>query len=133
MQDLVGGQVKVGFIGMPNALPHARAGRLRALAVTSVNRSRELPEVPTLQEAGVPGYEATIWIGLLAPAETPRDIITRLRAEIARVLSAADAEAAFAATGVEVSLAGPEAFAAFVRAEYDKWGRVVRESGAQIN
>lgn len=132
-QDLVGGQVKVGFIGTPNALPHVKAGRLRALAVTTVKRSPELPDVPTLQEAGVPGYEATIWIGLLAPAGTPREIVARLQAEVARVLAAADVQAAVAATGVEVRLAGPEAFAAFVRAEYDKWGRIVRDSGAQIN
>jgi tripartite-type tricarboxylate transporter receptor subunit TctC len=133
MQDLVGGQVKVGFVGTPNALPHFKAGRLRALAVTTVRRSQELPDVPTLQEAGVLGYEATIWIGLLAPAGTPREVITRLQAEIGRVLSATDAQAAVASTGVDVSLAGPEAFAAFVRTEHDKWGRIVRESGAQIN
>ena len=132
-QDLVGGQVKVGFAGTPGVLPHVKAGRLRALAVTTVKRSPELPEIPTLQEAGVTGYEATIWIGLLAPAGTPREIVARLETEIGRVLSSPDAQASVASTGVEVSLAGPQTFAAFVRSEYDKWGKVVRESGAQIN
>jgi tripartite-type tricarboxylate transporter receptor subunit TctC len=132
-QDLIGGQVKVGFVGTPIALPHVKAGRLRALAVTTAKRSPELPDVPTLAEAGLPGYEATIWMGLMAPAGLPREISERLQTEIARVLAAPEARAAIAATGVEVSLAGPEAFAAFVRAEYEKWGRVVRETGATVN
>jgi tripartite-type tricarboxylate transporter receptor subunit TctC len=132
-QDLIGGQVKVGFVGTPIALPHVKAGRLRALAVTTAKRSPELPEVPTLAEAGLAGYEATIWMGLMAPAGLPREISERLQTEIARVLGAPEARAAIAATGVEVSLAGPEAFAAFVRAEFEKWGRVVRETGATVN
>ena len=133
MQDLAGGQVKVGFVGTPNALPHLRAGRLRALAVTTRKRSAELPEVPTLDEAGVRGYEATIWMGLFAPAGTSREILTRLETEVGRVLSQADAKAQMAATGVEVSLSGADEFGAFVRAEYDKWGKVVRDTGATVN
>lgn len=85
-QDLVGGQVKVGFVGTPIALPHIKAGRLRGLAVTSVKRSAELLDVPTLQEAGVAGFDATIWIGLLAPAGTPRELIAKLNTEIGRVV-----------------------------------------------
>ncbi|HXR59225.1 MAG TPA: tripartite tricarboxylate transporter substrate binding protein [Burkholderiales bacterium] len=133
MQDLAGGQVKVGFVGTPNALPHLKAGRLRALAVTTRKRSAELPEVPTLDEAGVPGYEATIWMGLFAPAGTPREILTKLETEVGRVLSQADAKAQMAATGVEVSLSGAEEFSAFVRAEHEKWGKVVRDTGATVN
>ena len=132
MQDLVGGQVKVGFVGTPNALPHLKANRLRALAVTTRKRSAELPEVPTLDEAGVPGYEATIWMGLFAPAGAPREILTKLETEVGRVLSQADAKAQMASTGVEVSLAGADEFSGFVRAEYEKWGTVVRETHATI-
>ncbi|HTM60754.1 MAG TPA: tripartite tricarboxylate transporter substrate-binding protein, partial [Burkholderiales bacterium] len=109
------------------------AGRLRALAVTTRKRSAELPEVPTLDEAGVPGYEATIWMGLFAPAGTPREILTKLETEVGRVLSQADAKAQMAATGVEVSLSGAEEFSAFVRAEHEKWGKVVRDTGATVN
>ena len=133
MQDLVGGQVKVGFVGTPNALPHLKANRLRALAVTTRKRSAELPEVPTLDEAGVPGYEATIWMGLFAPAGTPGEILTKLETEVGRVLSQADAKAQMASTGVEVSLTGGDEFSAFVRAEYEKWGKVVRQTHATIN
>ncbi len=133
MQDILGGRVAVGFVGTPNALPHLRSGRLRALAVSTARRSPELPAVPTLHEAGVPGYEATIWMGLFAPAGLPREIVARLHGEIGRVLQAPEARATIAATGVGVSLAPPEAFAAFVRAEHAKWGKVVRDTGATVN
>jgi tripartite-type tricarboxylate transporter receptor subunit TctC len=132
-QDLIGGQVSVGFLGTPGALPHLKSGRLRALAVTTVRRSAQLPEVPTLQEAGVPGYEATIWLGLFAPAGTPREVLARLHAEVSKVLAAPDARASVAATGLEVSFSTAEDFAAYVRAEYEKWGKVVRETGATVN
>lgn len=132
-QDIIGGQVKVGFVGTPIALPHVKSGRLRALAVSTVRRSAELPGVPTLAEAGVPGYEATIWMGLFAPAGLPREIVARLHGEIGRLLAAPEARAAIAATGLEVSLSTPEEFSVFVRAEHDKWGKVVRETGATVN
>ncbi len=132
-QDIIGGQVKVGFVGTPIALPHVKSGRLRALAVSTARRSAEMPGVPTLAEAGVPGYEATIWMGLFAPAGLPREIVARLHGEVGRVLAAPEARAAIAATGLEVSLSTPEEFAAFVRAEHGKWGKVVRETGATVN
>ena len=132
-QDIIGGQVKVGFVGTPIALPHVKSGRLRALAVSTARRSAEMPGVPTLAEAGVPGYEATIWMGLFAPAGLPREIVARLHGEVGRVLAAPEARAAIAATGLEVSLSTPEEFAAFVRAEHAKWGKVVRETGATVN
>jgi tripartite-type tricarboxylate transporter receptor subunit TctC len=132
-QDLIGGQVKVGFVGTPIALPHLKAGRLRALAVSTAKRSPEMPDVPTLAEAGLPGYEATIWMGLFAPAGTPREILAKLYGEIGRVLSAPEAKASIGATGVEVALSPAEEFAAFVRTEHDKWGKVVRDTGATVN
>ncbi len=132
-QDLIGGQISVGFLGTPGALPHLRSGRLRALAVTTSRRSPELPDVPTLQEAGVAGYEATIWLGLFAPAGTPREVLARLQTEVSRVLAEHDTRASIAATGLEATTGSGGDFAAFVRSEYDKWGRVVRETGATVN
>ncbi len=132
-QDLIGGQVSVGFLGTPGALPHLRSGRLRALAVSTARRSAELPDVPTLHEAGVPGFEATIWLGLFAPAATPHEVLARLQAEFARTLAEPDVRAAVASTGLDVSPGGAAGFAAFVRAEHEKWGRVVRETGATVN
>jgi tripartite-type tricarboxylate transporter receptor subunit TctC len=125
--------VKLAFVGTPIALPHIKAGRLRALAVTTARRANALPEVPTLAEAGVPDYEATIWIGLFAPAATPPELVARLNAELERVLASAEARASIAATGVEVAPSGSAAFSALVRAEHEKWGKVVRETGATVN
>ena len=132
-QDLIGGQVAVGFLGTPGALPHLKSGRLRALAVSTAKRAAELPEVPTMQEAGVPGYEATIWLGLFAPAGTPREVLARLQAEVSKVLAAPDARASVAATGLEISLGSADEFAAFVRAEHEKWGKVVRDTKVTLN
>ena len=133
MQDIVGGQVQLGFVGMPNALPYIPSGRLRALAVTTRKRSPDLPDVPTMDEAGIKGYDATIWLGLLGPAGLPRDIVTRLNSEITKALSSAETRKLILAAGVEVSTSSPEEFAALLRSEYDKWGKVVKETGATIN
>jgi len=133
MQDLLGGQVKVSFAGIPNVLPHVKAGRLRALAVSTPKRSPDLPDVPTVSEAGVPGYEATLWLNLAAPAGTPADIVQRLYAETARALQDAELQKSFRAAGVEASPMSPQQLAAFMQAEYEKWGRVVRDTGATVN
>jgi tripartite-type tricarboxylate transporter receptor subunit TctC len=132
-QDLIGGQIMVGFVGTPIALPHLRSGRLRALGVSTATRSPQMPDVPTLAEAGVAGYEATIWIGLFAPAGTPADVLVRLQSDITRVLAAPEARAQISSTGVDVSIAAAEEFSAFVRAEHAKWGKVVRDTGATVN
>ena len=131
-QDVVGGQVKVGFVGTPIAIPQVKNGRLRALAVTTPARSSQMPDVPTLQEAGVAGYEATIWVALLGPAGMPRDMVMRLNGDIDRLLKAPDVRPAIIATGLEVSTGTPEELTALIRAEYDKWGRVIRETGATV-
>jgi tripartite-type tricarboxylate transporter receptor subunit TctC len=133
MQDLVSGQVKVSFAGIPNALSHLKSGRLKALAVSTATRWSELPEVPTVAESGVPGYEATLWLNLAAPAGTPADIIKRLIDETARALQDPEVQKNFRSAGVEASFAGPEATAAYIRAEYEKWGRVVKQTGAKVN
>jgi tripartite-type tricarboxylate transporter receptor subunit TctC len=133
MQDLLAGQVKVSFAGIPNVLPQMKAGRLRALAVTTAGRWRELPDVPTLSEAGVPGYEATLWLNLAAPAGTPQPIIQRLYTETAKALQDPELRRSFRAAGVEATVLAPQELAAFMRAEYEKWGKVVRETGATVN
>jgi len=133
MQDLLSGQVKVSFAGIPNVLAHLKSGRLRALAVTTASRWRELPDVPTLAEAGVPGYEATLWLVLLAPAGTPAEIVQRIYAETAKALQEPELQASFRATGVEAKALAHAELTAFMRAEHEKWGKVVRATGATVN
>ena len=131
--DLISGQVSVGFPGIAIALPHSRVGRLRALAVTSAQRSPQMPDVPSIAEAGVSGYAATLWLGLAAPQGTPKVIIERLNAEITKVLQSPDVRNGFRSAGTDVVASTPEAFGDFIRSEYAKWVRVVQESGAQVN
>jgi tripartite-type tricarboxylate transporter receptor subunit TctC len=133
MQDLISGQVKLSFAGIPNVAAQARNGRLRILAVTSAARWPELPEVPTLAEAGVPGYEAALWVALLAPAATPAAIVERLHAELGRALQEPEVQQSLRAAGLAPALMGPRELGAFLRAEQEKWGRVVRETGATVN
>jgi len=133
MQDLVAGQVGVSFAGVPNVLSHVKAGRLKLLGVTTAARWSELPEVPTLAEAGVPGYEATLWLNISGPAGMPADIVQRLSAELAKALRDPEVQSNFRSAGVEATSMGPQELNAFMRAEYEKWGRVVRETGATVN
>lgn len=133
MNDLLGGQVKVSFVGVPNALPNLASGKLRALAVTTAKRYPGLPDVPTLDEAGVKGYDATLWLGLLAPPGTPRDIVLKLNSEITKILSTPDARKFMSSAGVDVATSTPEEFGALLQSELDRWGKVVRETGATVN
>ena len=133
MQDLLSGQVKVSFAGIPNVMPQVKAGRLRALAVTTPQRSPDLPDVPTVAEAGVPGYEATLWLNISAPAGTPAEIVNRLYAETAKMLQDPEVQQGFRAAGVEPTVLAPEPLGAFIRSEYEKWGKVVRDTGATVN
>jgi tripartite-type tricarboxylate transporter receptor subunit TctC len=133
MNDVLGGQVKVTFAGVPNVLPNVSNGKLRALAVTTSTRYAEMPDVPTIAESGVPGYDATIWLGLLAPAGTPHEIVQKLNADITRVLSTPDAKKLMASAGVDVAPSTPEQFGQLMQSEQDRWGKVVRETGATVN
>ena len=133
MNDLIGGQVKVSFVGVPNALPNLASGKLKALGVSTAKRYSEMPDVPTIAEAGVPGYDATIWLGLLAPPGTPREIVQKLNADITKILSTPDARKLMASAGVDVATSTPEEFARLMAAEMDRWGKVVRETGATVN
>lgn len=132
-QDLISGIVKMSFVGTPIAIPHMKAGRLNALGVSTAKRSPEMPEVPTIAEAGVPGYEATVWIGLLAPAGTSAEIIARLNGEITKLMRTDEFRKLMLTTGMEPDPDTPEQFGAFLKEDYDKWGKVVRESGATVN
>jgi len=133
MQDLLSGQVKVSFAGIPNVLPHVKAGRLRALAVTTGQRWPDLPEVPTVAESGLAGFEATLWLCVLAPAKTPPEIVKRLADEIAKALQDAEMVKNLRSAGIAPHYMAPQEFAPFLRAEYDKWGKVVKETGATVN
>jgi len=131
--DLIAGQVDVMFDNMPNVIGHVRAGKMKALAVTTAQRSPQAPEIPTVAEAGVPGYEQTAWFGVLAPAGTPRDIIGRLNGEIIKVLNSPDVKERFGKQGVEVRTSTPEQFSTFLRSEVDRWGKVIREAGIKAD
>ncbi|HET7764751.1 MAG TPA: tripartite tricarboxylate transporter substrate binding protein [Burkholderiales bacterium] len=132
-QDLMSGIVKVSFVGTPIAIPHMKSGRLIALGVSTAQRSAEMPEVPTIAEAGVPGFEARVWIGLLAPAGTPGEIVAKLNGEIAKLMRTEEVKKLLVPTGMEPDTDSPERFGAFLKEDYDKWGKVVRESGATVN
>jgi tripartite-type tricarboxylate transporter receptor subunit TctC len=132
-QDLMSGIVKVSFVGTPIAIPHMKSGRLKALGVSTAKRSPEMPEVPTIAEAGVPGYEARVWIGLLAPAGTPNEIVGKLNGEIGKLMHTDDVKKLLLPTGMEPDPDTPAQFGAYLKTDYDKWGKVVRESGATVN
>ena len=127
--DLVAGVVESSFAGVPNAMAQVPAGRLKALAVTTSKRIPQLPDVPTMQEAGVPGYNASVWLGLLAPAGTPKEVVMKLNAEITKVLSAADTKKELYAAGVETDISSPEALNALMVQELDRWGKVIKDAG----
>lgn len=130
--DLVAGNVQLGIPTMPAALPFIKSGRVKVLGVTTAKRASNLPEVPTLAEAGVKGYEAALWTGILAPAGTPDPVIKRLNGEIAKVLELKDVQDALARQGAEAQGSTPAEFAAFLKTEYAKWARVVKEGGIRI-
>ena len=130
--DLVAGVVESSFAGVPNALTQVPQGRLKALAVTTAKRIPQLPDVPTLQEAGVPGYEASVWLALLAPAGTPRDIVVKLNTEIGKLMNSPDTKKALYDAGVEVAPSTPEAMSEYMAQELDRWGKVVKETGIKL-
>jgi len=127
--DLIAGQVDVMFDNTPNVIGHVRAGKMKALAVTTTQRSPLAPDVPTVAEAGVPGYDQTAWFGVLAPAGTPREIINRYNSEIIKVLNSAEVKERFGKQGVEVRTSTPEQFSAFLNSEVARWGKVIRDAG----
>jgi tripartite-type tricarboxylate transporter receptor subunit TctC len=127
--DMLAGQIVVMTGTMITVIPHIRGGRLRALGVTSATRSQVAPDVPSIAEAGVPGYESVQWYGVLAPAGTPREVITRIHDGVVRALQDAVIRKRFLDDGVEPVGSSPEEFAALIRADMAKWAKVVKDAG----
>lgn len=132
MTDLVGGTVESSFAGVTNALPHLATGKLKALAVTTATRAPQMPDVPTLNEAGVPGYDASNWLALLGPAGMPRDIVQKLNSEIAKLMAQPDTQKALFDAGVQVSTSTPEELSTLMQVEMGKWARIVKDAGIEI-
>ncbi|MEK6591468.1 MAG: tripartite tricarboxylate transporter substrate binding protein [Pseudomonadota bacterium] len=130
---LVSGEVSVGFATTPSVINHVKSGKLRALAVTGAKRSPAAPELPTVSEAGIPGYEVSGWYGILVPTGTPQDIISRLHAESVKVLKLADVTSRMAAAGFEPVGNSPAEFTAFIRNEAEKWAKVVKAAGTRVD
>jgi tripartite-type tricarboxylate transporter receptor subunit TctC len=130
--DLIAGRVQLFFTGIPPVLSEIRNGALRALGVTSGRRSGTLPDVPTIAESGVPGFDVSPWFGMLAPARTPPAIVARLHDEIIKVLRDSKLRERLARDGVDAAGSTPKEFSAFIRVEMDKWAKAVKESGAKV-
>jgi tripartite-type tricarboxylate transporter receptor subunit TctC len=129
MVALIAGQVQVVFSSAPTAVPQVKAGKIRGLAVTTAKRSVILPDLPTVAEAGLPGFEADNWYGVVATMKTPAPVLNRLNTEIARALQSPDIKQILLASGLEVRTSTAAEFGAYMKSEYDKWGKVVRDSG----
>ena len=131
--DVLGGQVSVSIPGTAGMVGHIKAGKLRALAVTGAKRSPQLPDVPTVIESGVPGYEAYVWMGLLAPKGTPQAIIDKISRDVVAVLATPEVRTYMANAGIEIVGSTPAEFGTFFRAERSQWAKVVRETGAKAD
>lgn len=131
MNDVIAGQIPVMFVGTPGALPHVRAGKLRALAIGSSKRSAVAPDVPTVEEAGVPGYGYAAWVGYLAPAGTPAPIVAKINADIIEALNVADVRDRLNAVGFEIQTGTPEAFQRIIARDIERFGKLMRDAGVK--
>ena len=132
MKDLVSGQIKIDIAPIPTVLPFIQNGALRAIATTGLQRDTLLPDVPTVAESGLPGFDVLLWLGLLAPKATPRPVIERMAAATSYALSTPDVKAAFAAQGLNPLVGTPDDFAAFYRSEVVKWRKVIVATGMSL-
>ena len=133
LADLIGGRVDMSVDNLPNTLPHVQSGRLRALAVTGAERDPSMPEVPTFQEAGFPGYEAYVWFGFVGPAGLPVPIRDRLSAAIIRIATAPETAERIRRAGATVWTQDQAQMAALIRAELDRWGGVIRAANIRVD
>jgi tripartite-type tricarboxylate transporter receptor subunit TctC len=131
--DVITGQVQLGFPSLTSVLPHVKAGKLKAYAITVKSRSALAPAIPTMDEAGVPGYEASIWNGLLMPAGTPRPIVNRLNEAAIQILKTPQAQERYAAVGAEIRYNSPEDFHTLIRFEIAKWSKVIKAAGIRAD
>ena len=130
--DLLGSHVDIGWTSPLAVIPHINAGKLKAIAISGDSRAPSLPNVPTFTESGMPGFEMRFWYGLLAPAATPRDIINRVSAEVAKILATADMKEKLAAQGADPFISNPDQFAAIMRADNARYGKVIRDAGIKV-
>jgi len=130
--DLLGGQVKVGCLGIASVLANHKAGQVRILAVTSAKRSHEIPDIPSIAET-IPGYNASLWQGLTVPRSTPRAVIERIQRDVLKAMESPDIKAAFERSGTYVVITNPKAFGELLKVELDKWGKVVREINLRVD
>jgi tripartite-type tricarboxylate transporter receptor subunit TctC len=133
MNDLIGGQIQLMFDNLASSLAQVHAGRVRALAVTTAKRTALAPELPTIAESGLPGFDINTWFGIFVPAGTPREVVDRLHAEFTRALAAPDVREKMLSLGAEPVGSRPEEFAAYIRRESEKYARVIRASGARAD
>lgn len=133
VSELISGQVQLASIGLPPAMPHVKSGRLRVIAVTGKTRSELLPQTPTVDESGLPGFEVTSWYGIFGPAALPKDIVARLNADVAAILNAPDLKSRLDTLGAEPGAMSVDAFNRYVREEVTKWAKVVKDSGATVD
>ena len=133
MQDLLAGQIQLMFDNLANSMPQVKAGKLKALAVTTAKRSSLVPDLPTLTEAGVPNFDIYTWFGLLAPAGTPKDIIAKWNAELVKILGTPEVKERLLAQGAEPAPGTPEQFAALIKSEIPKYAKIVKDSGAKVD
>ncbi|MBI3936283.1 MAG: tripartite tricarboxylate transporter substrate binding protein [Betaproteobacteria bacterium] len=131
--DLIGGQVSMSFIALPVVYPHVRAGKLRVLAVTSATRSPLVPDLPTVAESGLPGFEVVSWFGTLAPAGTSRDIVTKLNSEISKILQMPDVKEKMGGLGLELRGGTPEQFGRFIKSDWALWDKVIKSVGIRLD
>ncbi|MGZ5757821.1 MAG: Bug family tripartite tricarboxylate transporter substrate binding protein, partial [Burkholderiales bacterium] len=132
LTDVMGGQIAATMDNMPAYLPQVKAGKIRALAVTPNKRSPAAPDIPTVAEAGVPGYNSSAWFGLVAPAATPKDVVTKLSVETARILQLPDVKSRLSELGAEPIGSTPEQFSAHIKAEIAKWAKVIKEANVEL-
>ncbi|MEQ1772459.1 MAG: tripartite tricarboxylate transporter substrate binding protein [Burkholderiales bacterium] len=133
MVDLIAGQVQVVFSSSATAVPQVKAGKIRALAVTTARRFTVLPDLPTMAESGLPGYEADNWYGFVTVAKTPKPILDRLHAELTKALQTADVRQALTNQGLDLRVSSPEEFGAYIKSEFDKWAKVIKTAGLSAN
>ena len=131
--DLIAGQVQVMFDNTPNVLPHVKAGKLKSLAVSSKSRSHFAPEIPSVDEAGVPGYDVNVWFGVLTVAGTPPDIVKRLNTEMVKILTSPEVKDRISKSGVDVVAGTPEHFSGFLKAEVARWAKVIQEANIKAD
>jgi tripartite-type tricarboxylate transporter receptor subunit TctC len=131
--DVIGGSVQLYMSSIPTLIGHVRSGKMRALAVTSSKRVEDLPDVPTIAEAGYKGFEATTWFGILGPAKLPQEVVVKLNAEIRKAVQKPELQKKMREQGVDLASGTPEQFGALIKTDIAKWGKVVKESGAKVD